>query len=117
MQKKITDKLEAAGICSAIDIKELGEEKYAEELKKFISSFDFMRLGQAISTGKWQTATNLAAQIEEEAKTLKIKGLTEQLKKIRICCLKKEKETAKQILAAITIKRTQIRKITNSEIN
>ena len=79
-----------------------------EEQIAFLKSYDFMRLGQAIVHGQWQSAVMAVRRMESKAKELGLADFARLLGNLRLIIMRKEEAQAKQILSTITAKRVQL---------
>lgn len=78
---------------------------YTEEQIKFLKSLDFMRLGQAINRGQWQSAAMTIRRLDMEAKEVGMNDFERNFTGIRQCINRKDINEAKQILAVVVNKR------------
>ncbi|MBQ4523749.1 MAG: NUDIX domain-containing protein [Lachnospiraceae bacterium] len=74
---------------------------------EFFKSLDFMKLGQAINRGQWQTAAMIERRMEKNAKDSGITGLQQQFTLLRQCINRKNVNEAKQVLALLVSKRVK----------
>ena len=79
-----------------------------EEQIAFLKSYDFMRLGQAIVHGQWQSAAMTVRRMEAKAKELELGDFVRTLGNLRLIIMRKEEVQAKQILSTITARRVQL---------
>ena len=79
-----------------------------EEQIAFLKGYDFMRLGQAIAHGQWQSAAMAVRRMEMKAKELEMGEFARSLGNLRLIIMRKEEVQAKQILSMITAKRVQL---------
>lgn len=89
------------------------EEKWLEEISAFIRCCDFMKLGQSISHGQWQTASMLIRRMHTRAKLLGTECFSLQFSGLKQAIAKKDAQDAKQILTAVTAKRVKILDVLN----
>lgn len=83
-------------------------ESYAEQLKKFICGYDFMKLGQAINGGRWESAAMCARRMSIEAEKLGLDCFQRQFQGIRQNIARKDSQEVKSILSLVIAKRIQI---------
>lgn len=76
--------------------------------KAFIHSLDFMRLGQAINRGQWQSAAIIIQRMDRVAKDAGINDFERQFIGIRQCINRRNGNEAKQILALVISKRVKM---------
>lgn len=81
-----------------------------KEIEDFIKSFDFMRLGQAISNERWQSAAMIIQRMDRTAKSCGINNFEKQFTALRISINRKNVTDCKSILSGIINKRVQILK-------
>ena len=74
---------------------------------EFFKSLDFMKLGQAINRGQWQTAAMIERRMEKNAKDSGITELQQQFTGLRQCINRKNTNEAKQVLALLVNKRVK----------
>ena len=74
---------------------------------EFYKSLDFMKLGQAINRGQWQTAAMIERRMEKNANEAGIVELKQQFTGIRQCINRKNVNEAKQVLAVLISKRVK----------
>ena len=79
-----------------------------EKQKAFIHSLDFMRLGQAINRGQWQSAAMIIQRMDRVAKDAGINDFERQFTGIRQCINRRNANEAKQILALVISKRVKM---------
>ena len=79
-----------------------------EKQKVFIHGLDFMRLGQAINRGQWQSAAMIIQRMDRMAKEAGIKDFERQFTGIRQCINRRNGNEAKQILALVITKRVKM---------
>lgn len=79
-----------------------------EKQKVFIHGLDFMRLGQAINRGQWQSAAMIIQRMDRMAKEAGIKDFERQFTGIRQCINRRNGNEAKQILALVITKRIKM---------
>lgn len=74
----------------------------------FCKSLDFMKLGQAINRGNWQIAASTLQRMQRQAAEAGCDTFDCNFIQLRQCLMRKEQLAAKNILALIIAKRTQI---------
>ena len=79
-----------------------------EEQMRFLKSFDFLRLGQAVNHGQWQSAAMTLRRMESQAKQAGFSEFERPFAGLRTAILRKNPEEAKQILARVVAKRVQL---------
>lgn len=91
------------------DCENLNETAVDEnEITEFLRSYDFMKLGQAVSHKNWQIAVMTAQRMQKEAARLGLDSFARQLTGIRQCAMQKQEKQAKDILALVIAKRAQM---------
>lgn len=88
-----------------------GREEYLEKLKCFITGYDFMRLGQAVNRGQWESAHMTLRRMNQMSQELGLNCMMKWYGGLREALSGRDIVSAKQILAQMTQKRLQIRKI------
>lgn len=78
------------------------------EVTTFIKSYDFMRLGQAIGHGQWQSAAMTIRRMDMQAKKLGTECFLRQFAGLKQAVARKNAQEAKQILVSVTAKRVKI---------
>ncbi len=76
--------------------------------RTFLESLNFMKLGQAIEHENWQTASMTVQKMQKLSKEARIDTFERQLIHIKQCIGQRNKKQAKDILAVIIAKRTQM---------
>ncbi len=79
-----------------------------DKVNKFLRSYDFMRLGQAINHGQWQSAAMNIQRMTKMAKELEIAELERPFTGLRQSINRKDLESAKQALAVVINKRVKM---------
>lgn len=87
---------------------ETGKAQFVKEVDKFFHSLDFMRLGQAVSHGQWQSAGMKVMKMSAKAKSLGCVGMERQFTGIRGAINRRNSEEALHFLALIITKRVRI---------
>jgi hypothetical protein len=85
------------------------------DLQEFLKSHDFMRLGQAVSHGQWQSAAMIQRRMQQKADTLNLASMSRSLGNLRQAIIRKSTPDAKQILAGIVAVRVQLLKSTDEK--
>ncbi|MEE1032659.1 MAG: hypothetical protein U0L12_11065 [Ruminococcus sp.] len=93
------------------------EKKYTEEQETFLRSMDFMRLGQAINRGQWQSAAMTVQRMDRNAKAAGLTEFERQFTGIRQCINRRNGFEAKQILAIVVNKRARYLNDMNQDKN
>lgn len=78
------------------------------EVIDFCKSLDFMKLGQAINHQNWRMAIGTLQRMQKQAKEMGYDKFDRNFVGLRQCLMRKDQLAAKNILAAIIAKRTQI---------
>lgn len=81
---------------------------YLGELERFLKSYDFMRLGQGINHGQWNTAQMKSAAMNRTAMKLGLMSWSRQLQGIRQAAATKNREEANQLLSLIIARRVKL---------
>ena len=80
---------------------------YTKEQIDFLKSLDFMKLGQAINRGLWQSAAMTIRRLDMKAKEAGMSDFERNFTGIRQCINRKDANEAKQILAVVINKRAK----------
>ena len=80
---------------------------YTKEQIDFLKSLDFMRLGQAVNRGQWQSAAMTIRRLDMKAKEVGMDDFERNFTGIRQCINRKDMQEAKQILAVVVNKRAR----------
>lgn len=80
---------------------------YTKEQIEFLKSLDFMRLGQAINRGQWQSAAMTIRRMDMKAKEAGMGDFERNFTGIRQCINRKDMQEAKQIMAVVVNKRAK----------
>lgn len=98
-----------------------GDERIAfqkigyEKQKVFLKSLDFMKLGQAINHGQWQSAAMIIQRMSRNAKDAGITEFDRLFTGIRQNINRKNAYEAKQLLALVMNKRVQLMSIMKTQ--
>ncbi|MDC7286733.1 hypothetical protein NXH76_02865 [Blautia schinkii] len=104
-------KLEEIGINPGDALEQMGEEAYLSQLKSFIGGYEFMRLGQAVSRGQWQTAMMILRRMEQKMNGLGLENMKRQMPQLRKSIMSKNRAQARNALALLVQKRVQLLKL------
>lgn len=78
-------------------------------IKAFLDSYDFMRLGQAISHRDQSTAMMIVTHLQKAAEEADLTDLFDQnLRSLRQCIIGGDVKQAQDILAVVTAKRVKL---------
>lgn len=91
-------------------------ESYPAELWKFVKSLDFMRLGQAVNGGRWESAMMTIRRMSMQAEKLGLKCFERQFTGIRQNIARKDAAEVKNILSLVIRKRIQIQDALKNQI-
>lgn len=83
-------------------------EQYEEQLERFISGYDFMRLGQAVQSKRWESAMMSIRRMSMQAEKLGLDCFQRQFTGIRQNIARKDEQETKNILSMVIVKRIQI---------
>lgn len=76
----------------------------------FVKSYDFMRLGQAINRGQWQSAAMTIRRMTQMAAEAEFTSFDRQLAGLRQSIARKNVQESKQILAVLINRRGNLLK-------
>lgn len=85
-------------------------QEMSEDLKKYISSQDFMKIGQAVTHNQWVAASMAVQRLIDGARKLELKGFERPLAGLKQAVLRKNVAEAKQTLAQVMVKRVDMYK-------
>lgn len=83
-------------------------DSYEEMLKKFLGSFDFMRLGQAVNAGRFESAAMCIRRMGMEAEKLGLECFQRPFTGLRQNIARKDMQEVKNILSLVIVKRIQL---------
>ncbi len=86
-------------------------EQYEEQLRKFITGYDFMRLGQAIQSGRFESAMINIRRMSMQADKLGLECFQRQFTGLRQNIARKDVQETKNILSLVIVKRIQIQDV------
>lgn len=107
MQEKLKKRLLTLKVNVDKGIENYGEE-YEEQLKKFINGYDFMRLGQAVNNGRFESAAMCVRRMSMEAEKLGLDCFQRQFTGLRQNIARKDTMEVKNILSLVVVKRIQL---------
>ncbi|MBR5247898.1 MAG: hypothetical protein IKV27_02955 [Lachnospiraceae bacterium] len=90
---------------SALGVEEITDPK---ALRAFLEGYDFMKLGQAINRGQWNSAMMILQRMDASVQKLGIRCMIQPLKTVRLAVLGRNVKQAKQAQAALIGKRVQL---------
>ena len=90
---------------------------YTKEQIEFLKSLDFMKLGQAINRGQWQSAAMTIRRLDMKAKEVGMQDFERNFTGIRQSINRKDGTEAKQILAVVVNKRAKRLNLISEETN
>ncbi|MBQ8231735.1 MAG: hypothetical protein IJZ34_07410 [Lachnospiraceae bacterium] len=94
---------------------EIGDaEEQRKEILIFLESYEFMKLGQAVNRGQWDSAMMTLRRMDQKVKKLEIKEFEQPMKGLRLAVSGRNELQAKQILAMLVAKRVRMREALQS---
>lgn len=87
------------------------KEEYETKLRQFIMGYDFMRLGQTVNHGRWESAMMSIRRMSMQADTLGLECFQRQFTGLRQNVARKDIQETKNILSLVIIKRIQIQDV------
>lgn len=81
---------------------------YLDSQIKFLKSYDFMRLGHAISSAQWQAVAMATRRMEKSATECEYPDFAKWFKAIRQCAQGSNKSEALQIMTLVTQRRVKL---------
>ena len=104
------EQLKACGVNIETGMTNYGDE-YIAELKRFINGYDFMRLGQAVNTKRWESAMMACRRMSMTAEKLGLECFARQFQGLRQNIARKSDGEVKNILSLMIRKRIQIQNV------
>jgi len=104
------ERLKNCNIDIQIGLDNFGDE-YICALRRFINGYDFMRLGQAINSKRWESAMMACRRMSIDSEKLGLVCFTRQFNGLRQNIARKSSEEVKNILSLMIRKRIQIQGI------
>lgn len=86
-------------------------EAYEEKLRQFILGQDFIRLGQTVNHGRWESAMMSIRRMSMQADSLGLDCFQRQFKGLRQTIARKDIQETKNILSLVIVKRIQIQDV------
>jgi hypothetical protein len=86
-------------------------DSYEEKLKLFLNSYDFMRLGQSVNGGRFESAAMCIRRMSMEAEKLGLECLARPFLGLRQNIARKDTQEVKNILSLVIVKRIQIQNV------
>jgi len=86
-------------------------EEYIPALKRFINGYDFMRLGQAVNSKRWESAMMACRRMAVESEKLGLDCFARQFQGLKQNIARKSDAEVKNILSLMIRKRIQIHEI------
>lgn len=83
---------------------------YIKDIREYMGCFDFRRLEQTLNNTQWSAAFTSITRLEEKAKELGINSFLKPFDGIRGAIIQKNIRAAKQSLAVVNNKKSQILK-------
>lgn len=87
------------------------EAVYGERLEGFLKSYDFMKLGQAVTRRQWSAAGMTARRLRLSSQALGLDCFDRWWAGLAQAISRKDMQGAKQLLSLITQKRVQLRNV------
>lgn len=84
------------------------KDNMSGEMKEFLRSIDFMRVGQAINHEQWQSAFMTLRRLMERAKACECDTFDRQFAGLKYAIQRKDKREAQQVLSLIVTKRARM---------
>lgn len=112
--QNMLEKLKKAGVdIGASEYTDNQSAEYIDEVRLFIKSLDFMRLGQAIKRQQWQAAAMKAGKMSQMSNRLGFVRFERPFTGIRQNINRKNENEALQALATIITLRVKIMELLN----
>ncbi len=110
MNSDLEQELKRLKINTEAGLENFGEQ-YEEQLRKFITGYDFMRLGQAIQSGRFESAMMNIRRMTMQAEKLGLECFQKQFTGLRQNIARKDAQETKNILSLVIVKRVQIQDV------
>lgn len=110
MNSEWKDKMQRLKINTVVGEENFGEQ-YLAQLRQFISGYDFMRLGQAVQNGRWESAMMNIRRMSMQAQKLGLECFERQFTGLRQNIARKDMQETKNILSLVIVKRIQIQDV------
>lgn len=107
MDEQLKSKLAKLKVNTETGVENYGEQ-YEEQLRKFVNSYDFMKLGQAVQGGRFESAMMCIRRMSMEAEKLGLDCFQRQFTGLRQNIARKDVQETKNILSLVIVKRIQI---------
>lgn len=104
------EKLKACGVDIEKGQNQYGME-YIAELRRFINGYDFMRLGQAVNTKRWESAMMACRRMSMTADKLGLSCFERHFQGLRQNIARKSDAEVKNILSLMIRKRIQLQNV------
>lgn len=86
-------------------------EEYEEKLLRFIKGYDFMRLGQSVNSGRFESAMMSIRRMSQQAESLGLDCFQRQFTGLRQAIARKDIQETKNILSLVIVRRIQIQNV------
>lgn len=86
-------------------------EEYEAKLRQFILGQDFIRLGQTVNHGRWESAMMSIRRMSQQAESLGLECFQRQFTGLRQTIARKDIPETKNILSLVIVKRIQIQDV------
>lgn len=103
-EAKLCEHLKALGV----------ETSDLNALNSFLEGYDFLKLGQNINRGNWNSAMMILQRMDAAVKSLGIRTMVQPLKGVRMAVLAHNEQQAKQALSILVGKRVALIKVLHS---
>ncbi len=113
MQEAFKKKLLSLKVNVDKGIENYGDD-YEEQLKKFINGYDFMKLGQAVNSGRFESAAMCVRRMSMEAEKLGLDCFQRSFTGLRQNIARKDGLEVKNILSLVIVKRIQLQDVFRS---
>lgn len=110
MNNDLQKALNGLKINTQTGLENLGEQ-YEEQLRQFVTGYDFMRLGQAVQNGRWESAMMSIRRMYMQAEKLGLECFQRQFTGLRQNIARKDVQETKNILSLVIVKRIQIQDV------
>ncbi len=87
-----------------------GRTQRPDPTADFLAGYDFMRLGQSVNSGRWDSAMMIWRRLDQSVKSLGITALEQPLRSLRAAIVGRNSMQAKQSLSMLVAVRVRLLK-------
>lgn len=113
--EELLEKLAGLGVDVQKGMTGSGEQEFFARLQGFLTGVDFLRLGQSVGRGRWQSAVMAVGRLDREAERLGADCFRRWFAGLKAAAARRDEREAKQILMLVTQRRTRLRELLREE--